>query len=403
MQTKIKTIEELKQEFMISFMNNCGTKVSKVSSISVINGFAYAISKLVQKINKYAAQIEALLFPQYAVSNQLDDIALREGVSSRMTGTKSSVVITFIGNKETIYPNGTKVKNTSGLEYVTTKEIKIGYDDDGNSTGKNYSFVIAECFESGTKGNTDGYSITQLVDTPPTGHSSLYNSFAAINGTDSEDDFNFRRRIINSEDILSKNTQAYYEALVQKFQPDALKIFSQGLGTIDDKFEIAITKNNLGNYTNQEINNIWEAIIPYVPLSEYSNLKLTIRNILYVPVNIRVPVFLKKDYTIDEVYKNIELKLIEFFDYTTLDLGKKINYEEILNLCRNVDGVEDIDDNNFFPLQDIYVPEDKLARIYQVEVYDVKTGKTPIIQTDLLNSLFVVPEENIYFKKMMEN
>ena len=74
MMVKLTTVEELKQIFVENLLNSTD-KVTKISEGSVLNGVAYGVAKIAQKIIKDVALIEAHQYPDTATGKYLDLLA----------------------------------------------------------------------------------------------------------------------------------------------------------------------------------------------------------------------------------------------------------------------------------------------------------------------------------------
>ena len=83
METKIYSVDELKNMFLQELLNKTDGKISKISDHSVLNGMAYGFAKVFQKSMKDVALLESELFPEYAYGQFLDKIAERYGISGR--------------------------------------------------------------------------------------------------------------------------------------------------------------------------------------------------------------------------------------------------------------------------------------------------------------------------------
>lgn len=360
---KVLTIEELKRDFEIAFRNNCGDKVTKYSDLSVINGFSYAISKLVQKINKNAAQIESKLFPENANSIALDEIANREGISPRGTGTKSSTILLFKAEEGTVYPQGTMVKTASGITFQTTEELVIG--------SFKYGFVFSESILIGKSSNVLPNTLVIMVSEPPQGHISVTNLAMAVGGTDEESDYEFRKRIMSSEFLLSRNTESFYEALIYKINKNVLRVKTKATSSLSKSFTIILVKNSLSNFTQNELDEIKEGIQDNLPLSDRNNTKINITNINWTYIDVYVPIKKKQGFNLKDILIDMQIGCANYLDLSKWEFGQKVDWATIYEICSKVDGVDEIIDVNFLPKSDLIVSKESLPRIRMFTVYDV--------------------------------
>lgn len=383
---QLKTIEELKREFLISFRNNCGDKVTKVMPNSVINGFAYGISKLVQKINRDAASIESKLFPEYANSTLLDEISQREGVPERNVASKSTALLLFIADENTVYSLGTQVKSANGVTFTTLSELTI----DANGFG----FVFAESSLAGINQNVEANSINIMVSLPPIGHESVTNPVRTIGGADIESDFNYKYRILNAQNIFSKNTNAFYEALVRNFDSNVLRVISRNVNRIDNRFEMILVKNSGADFNSNELNNIKTQIKDYLPYSDYGDNTIILSNVTWQYIDIYAPIKLESGYVLSDILKQMQINVVNYLDMNSWEFGKKVDWDVLLQLCYNVEGVRDIDDVSFIPNTDIIVSGFSLPRLRDFTIKDL-VSNTIIGRTDTPVS-WLYRKENVY-------
>lgn len=368
MLVQVKTTEQLKQEFIISLRNNCGDKITKVTPLSVTNGFAFGLAKIVQKINKDSAMIEAKLFPENANSTILDSIASREGIPGRRSSSKSSVVLLFRGTSGTTYPAGLQVRSVDGVIFELKAELVLGTH--------RFGYMIAESTTFGISTNVSPNSITEMVATPPVGHTSVTNPYRAVGGRDVETDYDFRNRLLQAENIISRNTEAYYEALLYTANEDVLRVHSRGLKSFDDTFEIIVVKNSLADFSAGELSDMKTAILNSIPLSDYGTAKISVANISWTYVDIVVPLKLKSGYTLDEVLPEMQILVSNFVDISKWQFGEKLQWDDLLEVCKKTIGVEEVYDDLFTPNSDVLIPEHSLPRIRNFAVRDVVTNTT---------------------------
>lgn len=382
-----KTIEQLKNEFNICFRNNCGDKVTKFSDLSVINGFSFALSKIVQKVIKSAAQIESKLFPESANGTALDDIASRQGIPARRAKSKSSVVLLFKASEGTTYPINTQVKTASGIIVSTQSELVI------NSNG--YGYVLAESTTYGIEANVLANTLVTLVATAPVGHTSVTNPMRAIGGADEESDYTFRNRLINGEHILSRNTEAFYEALIINSNSNVMRINMSGLDIVNKSFEVVLVKNSLADFTNEEIDAIKEDIIDNLPMSDRNLVKLNVSSINYEAIDLFIPLRLTAGYTLANVLRDIQINLATYLDLTRWDFGKTVSWADMYEIIRHTEGVYEIIDTFYSPKKDVLVGSNSLPRIRQVTIKNVDTDEQ--IGESFTNAFWIRDNSENYF------
>lgn len=362
---KLKTIEELKKDFLVAFRNNSGDKVTKISPTSIINGFAYGTSKIVQKINSDAALLETKLFPEYASGSYLEDISNREGYPVRGSASKSSVILLFKGENGTVYPLGTQVKSASGVIVETKLELTLGLNK--------FGYVLAESTLTGSDQNIENNTLNILVSTAPAGHISVTNTVRASGGTDVESDYNYKKRILNSNNILGKNTVAFYEALIRYVNSDVLRVTNEISNRVDNRFNLLLVKNSGADFTTQELTDIKNEIMQYVPLSDYGDETFIISNLEYTYFDMYVPLKLKSGYILENVLTQMQININNYIDLNKWEFGDNVLWEYLLSICLNTEGIKEIDEANFIPMKDIEVTNSSLPRLRNFSVKNLLT------------------------------
>ena len=391
MLTQLRTLEDLKQEFFIAIRNNSSDKVTKILPTTVINGFGYAMAKIVQKINYDCAQIESKLFPEYANSTVLDNISLRTGIPPRGGSIAASAVLLFQAAIGTIYPSGTQVITASGVTFQTVNSLTIDYNG--------FGFALSLATTSGASTNVDANSITTLVSTPPSGHISVTNPFMAINGADSETDNVFRNRLVGAENILSRNTESFYEALITNINPNVIRINTKKLNYIDNSFEISIVQNNLADFSSVDLLNISNSIQSYLPFADYGTTKIVVSNINWTYIDISLQIKMATGGVLSDIAKQMQINLSTYLDLTQWNFGGTVSYYDLISQCENINNVIDIVGNSFLPNNDVIVSSDSLPRIRNFILTDVLTGTT--IGNALTPAFWINTNNNVYFTQIL--
>lgn len=362
---KNKTIEELKTEFISSLRSNCGDKITKVLPDTVFNGLAFAISKITQKIIKSAAQIEARTFPELANNSTLDQIASENGIPVRYSASKSMVVLLFYAADTTFYASGFQVKNSDGIVFETKKDLTVNENE--------FGFVVSESLTTGSVNNVEANTLTIPVTTAPVGHVSVTNTFKAINGRDQEAYRDYQNFILNIENILSKNTEAYYDALVRNFNREIIKVYSEVVIGEINSFNLYVVKNNAADLSSGELTTLKNQIVPYTPLSDN---KFNILNVVYTDFDMIVPVRLITGYILADVLKDMQVNIQDFMNLTNWDFGQKLQWDDLLEVCKNTEGIEEVFDSGFYPNSDIQISDGSLPRLNNFTIENVDTGTT---------------------------
>lgn len=355
--TKIQTVEQLKQLF-IEILLNKTDKLSDISDHSILNATAYGVAKIAQKAMKDIAIVESHLFPDLASGQYLDNSATLFGVSGRYAAAGSSTFIRLIASPGTQYISGTHIfKSNNGIQFALEDDITIG--DLGWGYAKIRSLSIGKIT------NSEPNSIITVFP-EPTGHVGCLNEYYAEGGSDEENDELFRLRIKKHLNILSKNTVAYYTEIFRIFNNNILRVVNLG-NNEEGKRVLAIVLQNGQSLTQTDLDNLLDLSKSYFSVTDLNKFGNTIgiqlQNIEweYVDVDFRVDIL--SNYNSDNVRKNIQANLTKNFDFRFWDHTKNVEWDDLLQIVKNTEGINYVPDNYFKPSIDIKVPIYKLPRI----------------------------------------
>lgn len=354
--TKITPVEELKRIFAETLLNQTD-KVTKISDGSVLNGVAFGVGKLAQKVLKDVSIIEAHIFPDTAYGEYLDKIAELQGVSARSGATTSSTYVRVVGDEGTTYNPITHTFKGKGINFVPQEIVTIGEEG--------YAYVKVESLTTGSNSNVDTLTINSISPVP-SGHLYCINEFAASGGRDSEDDDAFRQRIKEEINLLSRGTIAYLEQVFRKINPDVLKVFNMGLDSEGD-LNIGVSKVNGANLNSGELSALLDKGENYLSLNELKpdgeNLYgIKIVNIPYYPIDVSCRVDIDSSFNIDKVRREIQVAINKVIDYRLWENGGIIDWIDLINAVKGVNGVKRVLDNFFTPNVDLIIPKNHLPR-----------------------------------------
>lgn len=367
MVTNIIPLEELKEIFVETMLNKTD-KVTKITDGSVLNGIAYGTAKIGQKILKDVAIIESHLFPDSAYGVYLDNLAKLKGVSARRGATKSSVYIRVFGSPGTNYISGIhKFMGNNG----------VIFDIETTTTIPNFGYTYIKCKSQnlGSNQNIEPLSINKVAPIP-TGHEYCINEYAAVGGYDNESDELFRQRIKTEINVYARETLAYIEQVFMKINPRVLRVLNYGFNQSGD-CKLAIITVDGTDLTLPELDELLVKGEKYFSISEmrpYNNnhIGIELTNIVWQPIDISFRVDLDNNYDVDEVRKRIQVNLNKELDYRYWKYGKKVEWDNLLEIVKRTEGVRYVTDNNFFPNKDIVVEYNKLPRIRGFQMLDLE-------------------------------
>ena len=394
--TKIVPVSDLKQMFLEILLNKTD-KISDISDDSVLNGIAYGCAKVGQRLLVNQGIVEGHLFPDTAYGQYLDNIASIRGVSPRFGACGSTTYVRVIAEPGTSYIMGVqKFTSTSGVTF----ELEESKTVDKNG----FAYIKVKSTQVGTSTNVDPVSINK-VSPKPNGHISVTNEYAATGGMDAESDALFRQRIKNSVNALSRGTIAFIEQVFMKINPRVLKVFKGGI-TSNGKMNLIICSTNGASFSQNEfdlmISRSEEYLSLYDILREVSGYALNLVNVEWQYVDVSFRVELDPSYDVDAVRKNIQIQMNKLFDYRFWNQGDRIEWDDLLQVAKNTEGVRYIPDNYFYPQSDINVPSNKLPRIRGFIMYDLN-GNIIESNNGLISDVYYPNSPNIDFQSSVIN
>ncbi len=387
------TIANLKNLWIEMFLNKTD-RVSNIADGSVLNGVAYGTAKVAQKAIKDIAIVEAQIFPKSATGEYLDKSAALFGVSPRKEALGSSTYVRVFAEPGTHYEVGTKFISKNGVQFTVDQPFTV--DKSG------YGYISVRSVITGSATNVEANSITEVSPRPLT-HIECTNEYAAIGGRDYEDDETFRNRIINYNNKLSTDTMEGWTQIFQDLDPRILKVMNVGLGE-DGKTHIYLVTQNGSFFTDDELEELLTKATPYFGLTELdlqgNTLGIVIENAKWMYVGgeegVDFRVELSPNAVIADVRKNIQIAMTKYLDFRFWEAGKKVEWDDLLEVVKTAEGVKYVPDEYFFPYFDEEVPLNMLPRIKGFRMRDLEGNILYDSGSSLSNIFYTAGESDIY-------
>ena len=387
------TIANLKNLWIEMFLNKTD-RVSNIADGSVLNGVAYGTAKVAQKAIKDIAIVEAQIFPKSATGNYLDKSAALFGVSPRKEALGSSTYVRVFAEPGTQYEVGTKFISKNGVQFIVDQPFTV--DKSG------YGYISVRSVITGSATNVEANSITEVSPRPLT-HIECTNEYAAIGGRDYEDDETFRNRIINYNNKLSTDTMEGWTQIFQDLDSRILKVMNVGLGE-DGKTHIYLVTQNGSFFTDEELEELLTKATPYFGLTELdlqgNTLGIVIENAKWMYVGgdegVDFRVELSPNAVIADVRKNIQIAMTKYLDFRFWEAGKKVEWDDLLEVVKTAEGVKYVPDEYFFPYFDEEVPLNMLPRIKGFRMRDLEGNILYDSGSSLSNIFYPAGESDIY-------
>ena len=371
--TKVdNTISFLKSLWVETFLNKTD-RVSDISDNSVLNGVAYANAKVAQKCLKDIAIVEAQVFPEMASGEYLDRAAQLFGVTPRQGALGSSTYVRVFtdGSRDVTYEVGTHTfVNNDGVRFQIEETVTV-------PANVGYGYVKVRSEATGAFTNVDANTIINVTPVPQ-GHLECTNEYFAEGGRDQEDDEMFRLRILNHQNIYSVAT---LEKLVQVFRnidDRVLKIMF--VGVEEDSFlHIQIVTQNGQDLTQDELDELLEKATPYFGIGDLivagNIMGIKLENATWYEVGGDTGVDFRCElvpgYRVADVRKNIQIGLSKYLDFRYWEAGQKVEWDDLLEIVKNTEGVKYVSSEWFRPNQDEPVSEFMLPRIKKFRMRDM--------------------------------
>jgi len=360
METKIYTVDEIKSLIVESVINKSDGKISKVSDNSVLNGISYGVSKIVQKGLKDIALIESEIFPDYAYGSYLDKIAERNGISSRLLSTGSSVYVRLVAEPNTLY-------QASSCVFVSTTGINFVLSEDFTISSYGFGYALLRSTDTGSNTNVPANSINSITN-KPSGHIYVTNEMDAWGGSDIEGDDFYRNRILQNFNNFAFDTLSKIKAVFSKINPLILDVKKVGINE-QGKTVLGVVTINGVELSGVELQELLNNSKFYLSLEEQSftgtlgfEPKISIINLPFTYVDIDFRVDLEKNVDIESIKKEIQIAVSKYFDFRYWS-KEKVEWEEIYYIVRGISGVKTIPEQYFQPSSDILIPKSSLPRL----------------------------------------
>lgn len=380
METKIYSVDELKNLFLQELLNKTDGKISKISDHSVLNGMAYGFAKVFQKSMKDVALLESELFPEYAYGQFLDKIAERYGISGRQKNLGSSVYIKIVADPGSLYQaDSCSFISSEGFTFSLVEDFLV--DDNG------WGYALLKSDSTGTNTNVSAGSISKVTG-QPAGHIYCVNELPATGGVSEESDEAFLQRILQGFNNFSFETLDKLTAVFQKINPMVLEVRKVGTNSYGQTILSVVTSNGV-DLTQTELGDLKDKGEPYLSLQDLfvvNNLDggldpIVVQNVERVYVDLDFRVQLESTVNITEFKVACQEAILSLLDFTERSFDT-VEWEDLFSIIRTQAGVRTLPEQFFYagdsntwnaitPHADVSVPSTKVARLRMFVVRDI--------------------------------
>lgn len=360
------------------------SKISKVSDHSVLSGVAGGISKVAGKAEKDIALVVAQIYPDRAYENQLDEIALKNGIGGRFGAIGSSTYIRLIADPETTY--------TSGVHYfIANNGIRFELEEDIQVGDLGFAYAKVRSTTIGSETNVEAGTIAKC-NPQPSGHIACVNEYIATGGRDIESDTDFRQRIKDGANFIATGTLAMIEQQFMKINPKVMRVFNFGL-KMDGKLKLAVLTQNGMNLTSSELTTLRDNTSKHFNLNDMrpsgSNfIGIDVVNIEYQPIDISMRCEFEDNVDVDKARIEMQIAISKYLDLRYFDFMKRqIEWDRMLFICQNIKGVKYIPDQYFYPRVDFDIQMYKLPRVRSFLILNLN-GQVIVNKTNTLSPIY---------------
>lgn len=363
METAIQ-VEQALNDITQIYVSQTGNPATKVGFNSSLEGIFYGVAKIGQLMNKDLLNVRADNDIDNASGQQLDNYAQKKGILTRFSETGSSVGIFIIADPGTSYIAGAnKFVSKSGVVFDIISDITI------SSLG--YAYVKANSTTLGANTKVAAKSITKCTPAP-TGHKSCWNDFMAIGGRDNEADSDFRNRIKNSLNIISKSTLAQYQQILINSNNRVLNVYKGGRNSSTGAFIIYVLSVDGLIFSNAEFDNMNTAIQDYLSLVE-QQYGVEFKNVNFINIDISMRAEINSGVDMTTLTAEMQTAMQKKYDYRYVKANSTISRLDLMLIARNTTNVNRILDNYFYvngSTQDIILGDLTFPRFRSFVIYD---------------------------------
>jgi hypothetical protein len=366
MKTSILTVPEIKQILTEAVINKT-EKVTKITDNSVLSGVLYGVAKILQRMMKENALVEAQLFPEYAYGEDLDAIAKRQGISPRFGALGSSVYLRLVAEPGTTYV-ASDTRFTTGQGFVFT----LGQDITLDPNGYGYDYANVSSVTVGEVSNVAANTIINVIN-PPEGHLYCNNDMRASGGRDGESDDSFRARITEGFNLLATDTLSRLEQVLILLNPKVLSLHKIGKDFSGLNIVQILTQNG-ADLSQAELDDIQRRSLNFLSISDYnteSHAGVKFHNFdkwTYIDVDFRVS--LDEDIDFDEFRNTVQVQMSDYLNWLKWS-RERVEWDDLYLIVKRQTGVQYLPDQFFIPRNDIDVASPYLPRLRKFVIRDI--------------------------------
>jgi hypothetical protein len=114
-----------------------------------------------------------------------------------------------------------------------------------------------------------------------------------------------------------------------------------------------------------------------------NNYGIKLKNVTYFPIDVSFRVDIDGSFDVDDVRKNIQIQMNKVYDYRYWEDGDGIDWIDLINSVKSINGVNRVLDNHFFPNKYTEIPRGQLPRIRGFMMMNMKGEMIKDLQGNL--------------------
>lgn len=331
-----------------------------------VRSFLYAIAVELQHLYYRLFRVDLKQDPLKALGSDLDAIGVSRGLA-RLGASAASAVLEFTGTIGTTIPVGFQVRDAAGVVYQTTESGVIAANTLASSVN-GLKKLVAQSVVTGAASQSERGSLNSMVNAANvTGGTlvSVTNPGPSVGGADIESDDQYRSRIISYLSALNQGTRVFYEAQVRSIDPSVVRVYvSKGLGA--HTVNVYPVSRSGATYTSPQLTAIAAGLGPVTPVQ----VSVNVQNLSYTSIDIAFTGTVKNGFTATDVLNNVAYNISNFLDWSVWGFGTTVQWDDLLALASNSDGVDKISPGTFTPSMDTAVAVNSLPKLTSITFTD---------------------------------
>ena len=398
METAVQ-IQQATNDLMQLYTYMSDNPATKVGALSTLEGILGTVAKTGQIINKDLLTIRADNDIDVAIGDQLDTLAIKMGVTERISASNSNTKVFVVATEGTAYLAAShKFISNSGITFDIVEDVTV--------TNLGFAYVSIISQDKGSDKNVAARSITQCSPAPA-GHKSCWNEFKAISGSDKESDIDFRNRIKRTIDVMSIGTLSQYLAIFQKINNRVLNVFKGGKNSTTGQRILYLLSTDGQVFDSTEKTDLVTQSNEFLTLTEQES-GLELLDVSFLTIDISMKLDIKAGADVNQVLAEMQNYFQKKYDFRYVKEGSVISRIDLILMAQKTQNVNLVYSNDFLVngyTLDIVLPNLTFPRFRSFILYD-KNGDVILNNnnnTSTQYQIFYQSMLNSEFQKLLKN